>query len=109
MKRLSTTFLLFAALPLAAETWTNVPLVDSNCSAKVKAAPDQHTKQCALSCAKSGFGVLTSDGSFLKFDDTGNTKALAALRSSRKTDHLRATVAGKRDGDRIQVDSIALD
>jgi len=44
MKRLATAFLICAALPLLAETWNNVPLIDANCSLKVKAAPDQHTK-----------------------------------------------------------------
>jgi hypothetical protein len=109
MKKLMTTFFICAALPLAAETWKNMPLVDANCSAKTKSAPDQHTKQCALGCAKGGFGVLTSDGSFLKFDDAGNAKTIAALRATSKADHLRATITGTRDADRIHVESMVLD
>jgi hypothetical protein len=109
MKTLTTVFVVCAALPLMADTWKDVPLVDSNCSAKVKTTPDQHTRQCALGCAKSGFGVLAADGSYLKFDDAGNGKALAALRATKKTDHLRATVTGKRSGESIQVESITLD
>lgn len=108
MKKLAMAFVVCAALPLMAETWKDVPVVDTNCSAKVKSAPDQHTRQCALGCAKGGFGVVTSDGSFLKFDDAGNAKALTALRSTKKTDHLRATVTGKRSGESIQVESITL-
>lgn len=32
-----------------------------------------------------------------------------ALRATKKTDHLRATVTGKRSGESIQVESITLD
>ena len=98
------------ALPLSAsaETWTNVVVVDTMCSVKVKAAPDEHTTKCALACAKSGFGILTADGSFLKFDEAGNQKAVAALKDTKKADHLRATVTGERDGNTIKVQSLNL-
>src|SRR5262245_60237681 len=82
MRRPTTLALLgLLALPLsaAAETWTNVPVVDGLCLDKVKADPDKHTKGCALQCAKGGYGLLTSDGKYLKFDSAGNEKALAAL------------------------------
>ena len=99
------------ALPLsaAAETWKNVVVVDTMCSVKVQAAPDAHPTKCALACAKSGFGILTADGSFLKLDEAGNQKAVAALKSTSKTDHLRATVTGERDGGTIKVQSLNLD
>lgn len=99
------------ALPLsaAAETWKNVTVVDTMCSVKAKADPDQHPTKCALTCAKSGFGVLTADGSFLKLDEAGNQKAAAALKNTQKTDHLRVTVTGERDGGTIRVQSLNLD
>ncbi len=100
------TFLLSTSA--AAETWKGVA-VDTMCSVKAKAAPDEHTTKCALACAKSGFGILTADGSFLKFDDAGNEKAVAALKGTKKSDRLRATVTGERDGDTIQVKSLTLD
>jgi hypothetical protein len=93
----------------ADETWKGVPLVDTMCSAKVKDAPDKHTTSCAISCAKGGFGIIAEDGSYLKFDDAGNKKALSALKATKKTDHLRATVVGERDGDTIKVKSVSLD
>lgn len=101
---------LLFALPLlcAAETWTAVPLVDVTCSAKVKADPDTHTRDCALTCAKSGFGIVTADGAFLKFDDSGNQQAVAALKTTRKKDHLRVTVTGQRTGESIQVTGLKL-
>lgn len=91
-----------------AETWKNVALVDTACAAKATENPDAHTRECAVACAKSGFGIVTSDGSYLKFDASGNEKALAALKSSQKKDHLRATVRGDREGQIIKVASLQL-
>jgi len=101
----------FMALPLAAaaETWKNVPVVDTFCLARVKADPDKHTTQCALQCAKGGYGLLAPDGSFLKFDAPGNEKTVAALKATEKADRLRATVVGERDGEIIKVSSIAIE
>ncbi|MGO9272996.1 MAG: hypothetical protein ACLQOO_22635 [Terriglobia bacterium] len=92
-----------------AETFKGVALVDVNCSAKVKADPDAHTRACALQCQKSGFGILTPDGTFLKLDAQGNQQAVQLLSKSRKADHLRANVKGKVTGDTIEVQSISLE
>lgn len=91
-----------------AEEWKGVSVIDTNCLEKVKADPDKHPRSCALQCAKSGYGLLTSDGKYLKFDAAGNEKALAALKASDKADHLRANVTGERDGDTIKVSSLTL-
>lgn len=113
MKNLFLTLTLFGTLSLALlgapETWKGVPLVDSMCASKVKNDPDKHTTKCALQCQMSGYGILAEDGTFLKFDKAGNAQALAALKGTKKTDHLRATVTGERQGDSIKVDSLALD
>ncbi|HZU24825.1 MAG TPA: hypothetical protein VFA04_04845 [Bryobacteraceae bacterium] len=105
-------WLLAAALALpafcAAETWNNVPLVDVACSAKVKANPDAHTRSCAMQCSKSGYGIVASDGSFLRLDAHGNEQALEALKSAKNDDHLRVTVTGARKGDTIQVESLKM-
>jgi len=100
-----------AALQAAPETWSHVALMDTKCSQdeKFKANPDSHDKKCALQCQKAGFGIYTSDGAFLKLDAAGNQKALAALKSTSQTDHLRATVTGERQGDTIKVASLKLD
>ena len=98
------------ALPLlcAAETWTAVPIVDVTCSAKAKANPDAHTRDCALACSKSGFGIVTPDGTFLKFDAKGNEQTVAALKTAQNKDHLRVTVTGDRDGDTVKVHSLKM-
>jgi hypothetical protein len=108
--RKSLTLIALFATPLlcTAETWTNAPLVDANCASKVKNAADAHTRACALQCSKSGFGILTEDGTFLKFDSQGNQQALSELKSSQANDHLRATVTGDREGDTIKVKSLKL-
>ena len=99
------------ALPLAAaaETWKNVPVVDTLCISKVKADPDKHTTQCALQCSKGGYGLLTTDGTYLKFDAPGNEKTIAALKATKKADHLRATVVGERNGESIKVASVSIE
>ncbi len=107
MKRLlgiTASFVLFSAAALA-ETWTGT-VIDTMCKGKDVA---NHTRQCALGCAKSGFGIVTSDGKFIKFDESGNAKALAALKASTKDKDLRATVTGTMNEDVITVDSIHLE
>jgi hypothetical protein len=97
------------AAGLSAETWKNVSLIDSQCVDKAKADPDKHTKKCALACEDGGYGILTAEGKYLKFDAAGNEKAAKALEATQKTDHLRATVEGTVSGDEIKVASVKID
>ncbi len=93
----------------ATKTFNDVTVMDVACSKKATAADaDAHTRECALACEKSGFGILTADKKFLKFNATGNTKMLEALKASDKTDHLRVDVSGDVDGDTIKVTSVKL-
>jgi hypothetical protein len=94
---------------LAAETFKDVSLIDTQCVDKVKSNPDKHTVKCALSCEDGGYGILTADGKYLKLDDAGNKKAAAALQATKKTDHIRATVEGTVSGDQIKVSSLTLE
>lgn len=102
--------LIAAAVPsfaAEAKSFANVPLVDVNCSTKVKDNPDAHTRECALKCAGSGYGVW-ADGKYLKFDAAGNDKAKEALKAITKKDGLRVDVSGQLDGDQLKVESLAL-
>ena len=92
----------------AVETYNNVPAVDVNCSQKMAADPDSHTRACALKCATSGFGILTKDNRFLKLDAQGNTSIVDQLKASDKKDHLRADVSGEVEGDTLKVSSVKL-
>lgn len=103
MKRL--VFLgLMLSIGLAAETWTGT-VVDVKCKANDLAG---HARKCAISCAKGGYGIVTADGKFLKFDEEGNTKTLAALKASEKEKDLKAKVSGTADGDLIKVETVSL-
>jgi len=108
---LAALLLALAAVPLlaAVQTWNHVTLVDAMCAASIKANPDAHTIECALHCGAQGMGLLTADGTFLKFDEAGTKQALAELKATKKKDHLRATVVGEISGDRIKVQSVKLD
>lgn len=110
LKRIVFMTVLAVSLPAvaAAEAWNNDSMIDTQCSAKVKANPDAHTRDCALMCARSGFGIVDSSGNYLKFDDKGNQEALKLLQSSSKKDHIRVDVTGSKDGNLIHVDSLRL-
>jgi hypothetical protein len=71
---------------------------------------EAHTKQCALmpECEKSGYGVYTSDNKFLKFDEAGNRKAVAALKASTKLDDFEVEVTGEVKDDTIKVATLKI-
>jgi hypothetical protein len=112
-RTLSTALVLCGALALAgaasAETWKNVVVIDTLCLKDFEAKLDEHTRDCALQCEKGGYGLVTADGKFLKFDAAGNQKAVAALKASKKEDHLRGTVVGELKEGVVHVKSVTLD
>ena len=69
---------------------------------------EAHTRECLLmpECQKSGYGVYTSDNKFLKFDEAGNRKALAAIKASSKLDDFEVEITGEVKGDTIKVVSL---
>jgi hypothetical protein len=88
----------------AAETWSGT-LVDVMCKGKDLAG---HTRQCAVNCAKSGYGIVLSDGKFLKFNETGNARTLSLLKTSGKEKDLKTKVSGTLNGDVINVESVEI-
>lgn len=105
MKRVLALYVLSSAAVLGASF--SGTLIDNSC--KGTADPARHPRQCAVMCAKSGYGLVMADGKFLKFDDAGNAQALALLKSSTKEKDLKATVEGDREGTILKVKTIALD
>ncbi len=101
--RLAAGILAFSSLALA-ETWTGT-VVDLMCKGKDLSS---HTRECALSCAKGGYGIVLADGKFVKFDEVGNAKALAAVKATSKVKDLKAKVTGTLDDGVIQVESIEI-
>ncbi len=57
---------------------------------------------------KSGYGVYTSDNKFLKFDPSGNRKALAAIKASNKLDDFEVVVTGEVKDDTIKVSAVKI-
>jgi hypothetical protein len=112
MRKLASLAVLFgmSALPAlaASETFSGVSVIDTNCSKKAAADPDAHTRECALKCQASGYGIITKDHKYLKFDSAGDSKIAEALKASDKKDHLRVDVTGDVNGDTLQVTSIKL-
>ncbi|MCC6364497.1 MAG: hypothetical protein IT165_13310 [Bryobacterales bacterium] len=92
------------ALAAYAETWSGT-IVDVMCRGKDVAS---HTRQCALSCARGGYGLVLSDGKFVKLNETGNAMTLSKLKASSKDKDLKAKVTGKLDGEVIKVESVEL-
>jgi len=98
-------FILLACSILAhAETFSGT-VVDVMCKDNQLAT---HPRQCAISCAKFGFGLKQPDGTFLKFDEKGNARALAALKRSTKAQDLKAQVTGSLEDGVLKVDSIRI-
>jgi hypothetical protein len=57
---------------------------------------------------RDGYGILTDDRKFYKFDDAGNKKALQLLKNVPHKDNLKVIVSGDIDGDTIKVDRMSL-
>jgi hypothetical protein len=119
MKKLFAVISVFALVALAAtpvaasdakeQTWKDVSVTDHMCFDKVKDAPDKHSKECLLKCEKSGYGVIVGEGKdkkFVEFDANGNKLTVEALKASKKTEGLKATVVGEMSANVIKVKSI---
>jgi hypothetical protein len=89
-------------------------LMDKMCSAtaatKGQSFAMSHDTKCALEppCQKTGYGVFTADNKFITLDAAGNAKAVAALKATKKADHLMVTVDGDVQGDTIKVATLKL-
>jgi hypothetical protein len=104
---------LLSASSFAADVAVKGYLIDVVCSSRKTSKPASlttHGKACMQmpSCGNSGFGVLTEDKQFIKFDEDGNEKARKFM-SETKADHdFKITVSGSMDGDKMKVDKIEL-
>ena len=87
---------------LFAETWTGT-VVDVMCKGKDLSG---HTRECAVTCAKGGFGLVLGDGKFVKFNESGNAKTFTMLKKLTKEKDLKAKVTGKLEGEVIQVETV---
>ena len=107
MKRLGIpglmTLFLGSSLVFAGEERRIGVLIDSMCGGGVVYV-EHHAVTCLLSekCQKSGFGIFV-DGKFLKFDVSGNEKAVEILEKTRKPMNVLVEVKGEFQGDTVKV------
>ena len=114
----SVTLLLLAVLILniktfAADTIVKGHLSDAACSAIKARKPGfaaKHSVACMRMgrCEASGYGVLTNDNQFIKFDKEGNEKALKFLGDVTKQTDIKVAVTGVVTGDQMTVSKIEL-
>jgi hypothetical protein len=113
-RTLGLTSLLATFVCVASAAQVQGVLMDKMCSAdavkKGQKFAMAHDTKCALEapCQKTGYGVFTADNKFLMLDSAGNAKAVAALKTTKKTDNLQVTVEGDVQGDTIKVSSLKL-
>ena len=103
MRRAAWMLLMYAGLA-AGETFSGT-VVDVMCRGKDLAS---HTRECAITCSKSGYGLVTADGKFMKFDEGGNARMLATLKKATKEKDLKVKVTGAVAGDVIKVEAVEL-
>jgi hypothetical protein len=66
------------------------------------------TTECAATQASTSFAIQLSDGRVLKLDSAGNSKAMAAMKTSGGKAS-NASVAGTVDGQTVKVDDIDIE
>jgi hypothetical protein len=114
MKKLA--MILFAAASLsafAADTTVKGYLVDLACAKEEGSKPDfgiKHSKDCLKmpDCVQTGYGVLTDGKKIIVFDAAGNEQAKKFIAALTKSDDIKVTVTGTRNGDSMTVSKIAL-
>ncbi|HYZ83819.1 MAG TPA: hypothetical protein VE621_05430 [Bryobacteraceae bacterium] len=106
MKRRIGTLCFVVALATVARGETfNGTVVDVMCKGKDLAS---HTASCGIACSKTGYGLVLPDGKFVKFNESGNAKTLAALKATSKEKDLKAKVTGNLKAGVLQVDTIEI-
>ena len=119
MRQLLAVFLLFAGLSaLGADTATSLKgyLLDVACHDRLKPkghlnlSAALHSRSCleAPFCTRSGFGVLTDDQHFIKFDDDGNAKVKKFIAGFNRETDIKIIVTGTVAGDKMTVSKIEL-
>ena len=109
-----TVFLLFALASLVYGTEVQGVVIDRDCAQDILKYGRQvivkKRRQCSLmkDYVRSGYGIITDDRKFLRFDDPGNKKVLALLRNTSERDNLKVIVTGEIDGDTIKVAEMSL-
>ena len=101
------------SVALAGDVSVKGYLIDGACVARKahKAhALAAHSRGCLQmpACSASGYGVLSDDGQFIRFDEHGNQMARKLIKDTAKETGIKITVSGTVDGGKIAVSKIEL-
>src|ERR1051326_6247095 len=112
MKRLLCLYALTASLTYAADF--RGYLLDKSCADEDGNKPGyaaKHQKSCLQMkvCVQSGYGVMTDDLKYYKFDRNGNAMAAKLIAASKKTDQFKINVSGNVQGDTIKVAKLTIE
>lgn len=111
---LPTSCLLIAMACLAAGAEVQGVVIDRNCADDILKHGHQvilkQRRDCSLmkNYIRDGYGIVTDDKKFLRFDDTGNQKAIQLLKNTHDKDDLKVIVIGDIEGDTIKVTDMSL-
>jgi|SwirhirootsSR3_FD_contig_111_117290_length_504_multi_4_in_0_out_0_1 hypothetical protein len=92
---------------------TETSKVDENTTKTTKTTSDTSRVECPVTTTTSTFGIMTSDGKYIAFDDPSNMKVVQVLKSNKDwsknlEEHkpVSVRVMGNQKGDVIVVESI---
>jgi hypothetical protein len=92
---------------------TETSKVDENTTKQTKTTTDTSRVECPVTTTTSAFGIMTSDGKYIAFDDPSNTKVVQVLKSNKdwsksleERKPVSVRVMGNQKGDVIVVESI---
>ncbi len=106
--------LLFIASGLLPAAALQGVVIDRNCAQDILKDGRQNVfrrkRECSLMqhYVRSGYGILTDDKKFFKFDDAGNRQAIRLLKNTRDKDNLKVVVNGDIQGDTVKVSAMSL-
>ncbi len=89
-------------------------VIDRSCADQVvkigreKTLKERHECSLMHHYVRSGYGILTDDQHFFRFDDAGNKKVLELLRNTPDKDNLKIIVTGDVEGDTIKVSQMSM-
>lgn len=89
-------------------------VIDRNCADDIVKHGRQiilkQRRECSLlrNYVRDGYGILTDDRKFFRFDEAGNKMALQLLKNTPDKDNLKVVVSGDVDGDTIRVSQMTM-
>jgi hypothetical protein len=87
--------------------------VDENTTKETKTTSDSSRTECPVTTTTTSFGLMTTDGKYVAFDPSSNTKVIEVMKSNKdwsknleSRQPVKVRVVGNQRGDLIVVESI---